>query len=148
MFTPFLAIALSKSQSASEQAELDAVLVLARQLEDIEANFEAKINANKSARGEKAEKLSRASRAQLASLAEDEKELASEQLANMQALPSPSSIVRALHSGLQTDFEFWKTAGRYTPPADMPIVQEFVDAKARLFTSLTNFLTRHPEDDA
>lgn len=47
---------------------------------------------------------------------------------------------RALRTGLRSDVKFWSDAAKYTHPADMPVVEEFVNAKRELLAALDECL--------
>jgi hypothetical protein len=148
MFTPSVRIALSKSRSPGERADFFTMLERAEQLDKVESEFQSKINASKAVRGEGPTLLSKGKRAQLQHLAQDEREMASEQLITLESMPTAAAVVRVLHSGLQSDVAFWQQAPKHTHAADLHVVQEFIEAKASLLESLTAFLARHPENDA
>ena len=140
MFSSALRIAMSKASSPEESFALENALAKAEALGRIEAGFEAKINASKAARGEGPTKVSRAKRAQLSELADDETALQAQQMIAFEALTTAGEIVAALKAGLRTDLQFWSGAAKHTHPADLPVVEEFVNAKRELLAALINFL--------
>jgi hypothetical protein len=139
MFHSALRIALSKASTAEERAALEQALAAAEELEHVESDFEGKINASKAARGEKPTSLSKARRAQVRGYADDAAAMSKEQLSVLQAELGASEIVNALHVGLQSDLQFWNGAAKYTHPSDMPVLEEFVAAKQRLFEALEHY---------
>jgi hypothetical protein len=140
MFVPALRIAMDKAEAAEERRALENALARAETLARIEAAFEAKINASKAARGEGPTKLSRAKREQLNELSEDQQEVQAEQMAAFDAATSAGESITALKAGLRTDVKFWSGAAKYTHPADMPVVEEFVNAKRELLMALDECL--------
>ena len=140
MFVPALRIAMDKAEATEERRALEKALLKAEALARVEAGFETKINASKAARGEGPTKVSRAKREQLNELSNDQKELQAEQMVAFDAAASASEIVTALKAGLRTDVKFWSGAAKYTHPADMPVVEEFVNTKRELLAALDEFL--------
>jgi hypothetical protein len=141
MFVPALRIALAKVQDPVSSAALSKALLAAESLAAIEADFESRINASKAKRGEKPTKLSRSRRSQVDQYAADGATLQAEQLAEFEASLTASQIAAALAAGLGNDLQFWATAAKYTHPDDMPVVNEFVNAKRVLHASLVSFLS-------
>lgn len=140
MFAPFIRLAVSKTRSTAEHGMLAQILSLAVHLDEIEASFESSINASKAARGESPTKLSKAKRAELQHFEEDAKEMEGQQLIEFEAMMSSKDVIAALHTGMESDVKFWKQVQRHTHPADAPVVQELVEAKIKLFESMTLFL--------
>jgi len=138
MFVSPLRIAIAKASAPDELRALEVALAKAEALSRIEAAFETKINASKAARGEGPTKLSRAKREQLGEFADDQKELEAQQLVAFEAAASAKEIITALRAGLRADVQFWSGAARYTHPADMPVVEEFVNAKRELLNALND----------
>ena len=136
MFAPALRIAIAKSDGTSSRDALSRALLDAEALSRIESEFESKINASKAKRGEKPTQLSRSRRAQVNQYAADAESLHAEQLAAFEAEMSAAQILAALKSGLDSDLQFWATAAKYTHPADLAVVEEFVNAKRALQASL------------
>ena len=143
MLAPSVQIAVSKSTSPAEREMLDRILLLAEQLDKIENSFADKINSSKASRGEPPTKLSRAKRAELQQYDEDAKEMGAQQLLDLQAFESSTEVIFALHMGLESDAKFWQQAHRHAHPADVPIVQEFAEAKLMLCESMGHFLKTH-----
>ncbi len=140
MFVPALRVAMDKAEAPDERRALENALGKAEALACVEAGFETRINASKAARGEGPTKLSRAKREQLDELSNDQKELQAEQMTAFDAATSAGEIVAALKAGLRTDVKFWSGAAKYTHPADMPVVAEFVNAKRELLAALDECL--------
>lgn len=140
MFSAAIRIAKAKASAPEEFQALEKVLAKAEALDRIEAAFEAKINASKAERGEGPTKLSRARREQLSALADDQVALQAGQLVAFEASTSASEIVTALKTGLRADLQFWSGAAKYTHPADLPVVEEFVNAKRELLAALIAYL--------
>jgi hypothetical protein len=140
MFAPFIELAASKARSTDERHRLAELLVHAVRLDDVEAGFESRINASKAARGEGPTRLSTARRAELEAYADDARALEGRQLLELRSMADASEIIAVLHAGMEPDVAFWKRAHVHTHPADAPVVQELVDAKARLFESMGRFL--------
>ena len=146
MFSPALRIAIGKASAPEEVRALENALAKADALARIEAAFEAKINASKAARGEGPTKLSRAKREELSDLAEDQKALLAQQLVEFDALTSANEIVTALKAGLRSDLQFWSGAAKHTHPGDLPVVEEFVNAKREMLAALNDFLKSRSAD--
>jgi hypothetical protein len=140
MFSPALRIAITKASGPEEIRALEDALAKADALARIEAALESKINASKAARGEGPTKLQRGKREQLSAFAQDQAELQEQQMVAFEASVSANEIVTALKAGLRADLQFWSGAARYTHPADLPVLEEFVNAKRALLTALTDFL--------
>ncbi|MBL8378641.1 MAG: hypothetical protein JNM79_12280 [Burkholderiales bacterium] len=140
MFVSALRIALAKSVAAPERTALESALPAAEDLERIEAGFVQKINAGKAARGEKPTQLPKARKAQVRGYADDAIAMQKEQLASFESELNSREIVSALHSGLQSDLQFWENSAKYAHPSDLPILEEFVGAKQRLFEALSRCL--------
>ena len=140
MFSPALRIAIGKASAPEEVRALENALAKADALARIEAAFEAKINASKAARGEDPTRLSRAKREQLSDFANDQSALQAQQLVEFEALNSAKEIVTALKGGLHSDLQFWSGAAKYTHPGDLPVVEEFVNAKREMLAALNDFL--------
>jgi hypothetical protein len=136
MFAPALRIALAKSDGTASRDALMRALLDAEALARIEAEFESKINATKAKRGEKPTSLSKSRRAEVDQYAADGESLQAEQLAAFEAEMSARQILTALKSGLDSDLKFWSNAAKYTHPADLAVVEEFVNAKRALRASL------------
>jgi hypothetical protein len=139
MFAPALRIAIAKTDGAVSSDSLALALVDAESLERIESEFESKINSSKAKRGEKPTKLPKARQAQVNQYAADAASFQAEQLATFGEMSS-AGIVRVLKSGLDSDLQFWANAAKYTHPADLPVVEEFVNAKRALQKSLASCL--------
>ena len=131
---------MDKASAPEELRALENVLAKAEALGRIEAAFEAKINASKAARGEGPTSLSRAKREQVNDFANDQAELQAQQLIAFEASNSANEIVTALKAGLRHDVQFWAGAAKYTHAADLPVVEEFVNAKRDLLAALNDFL--------
>lgn len=144
MFVPALRIALSKVQDSASSAALSRALLAAESLAAVEANLESRLNASKAKRGEKPTKLSKSRRSEVDQYAADGAASQAEQLAEYEAGLGASQIVAALVAGLGSDLQFWATAAKYTHPDDMPVVNEFVNAKRELHASLVSFLSSSP----
>lgn len=142
MFAPALRIALAKSDGTVSADALSRALLDAEALSRIESEFESKINASKAKRGEKPTQLSTSRRAQVNQYAADAESLQVEQLAAFNTEMSAAGIVSALKSGLDSDLQFWANAAKYTHPADLAVVEEFVNAKRNLQGSLALCVTR------
>ena len=142
MFTPSLRIALGKADSDSEGSALGECLRFAEALDEIESNFESRINASKADRGVKPTSLSAAKRSELSGYQSDADELAKQQLLQFEALLSAKEIASALRSALESDMKFWNSAAKHTHPADLPVVHELVGAKRSLLDALTKFVSR------
>lgn len=140
MFASALRIAISKASMPEELRALEMALAKADTLGRIEAEFETKINASKAGRGEGPTKLSRAKQEELRGFADDAAAMHEQQLIAFEAAASSAEIVTALKAGLRTDVQFWSGAARYTHPADLPVVEEFVNAKRELLTALNECL--------
>ena len=141
MFAPALRIALAKSDGTVSRDALSHALRDAEALSRIECEFESQVNASKAKRGEKPTHLSKSRRAQASQYAADAESLHLEQLAAFETEMSAVEILAALRSGLDSDLQFWATAAKYTHPADLTLVEEFVNAKRALQTSLALCLT-------
>ena len=148
MFHAALRLALAKAATPAERAALESALSVAQELERIETGFEDKINASKAARGEKPTHLSKGRGAQVRGYSEDASAMQKEQLALFEAEFSSHEIVRSLHAGLQSDLQFWSGAAKYTHPSDLPVVEEFVGAKKRLFKALSHCLEAQTDNAA
>jgi hypothetical protein len=146
MFSSALRIAIEKASTPEESRALEAALAKANALSDIEAAFETKINASKAARGEGPTKLSRAKREQLSEFADDQAALQVQQRVAFEAATSAMEIVNSLRAGLRSDVEFWSGAAKYTHAADLPVVEEFVNAKRELLTALNACLKSRSPD--
>lgn len=144
MFAPFIQLAVAKARSTDERERLAGILALAMYLDEVEAGFETRINDSKAARGESPTRLSKTRRGELREFDEDAKELERRQLLEFQSMTDPADVVAALHFGMESDLAFWKRAQRHTHAGDAAVVEEFVDAKARLFESMGRFLARYP----
>lgn len=59
-----------------------------------------------------------------------------EQMATFEAADSAGEIVAALKAGLHADLQFWSGAAKYTHAGDLPVVEEFVNAKRELLLAL------------
>jgi hypothetical protein len=140
MFSSPLRIAIAKASTPEELRALEIALAKADALSQIEAAFEARINASKAARGEGPTKLSRAKRGQLSEFSDDQAVLQAQQLVAFEAATSAIEIITALRAGLRTDLQFWSGAAKYTHAADLPVVEEFVNAKRELLAALDDFL--------
>jgi hypothetical protein len=140
MFASALRIAIAKASASEERGALENALAKADALARIEAAFETNINASKAARGEGPTKLSQAKKTQLNSFANDQAELQAQQMIAFEAATSASEIITALRAGLRADVQFWSGAARHTHPADLPVVEEFVNAKRELLTALNEFM--------
>jgi hypothetical protein len=139
MFSSALRIAIGQASAPDESRALERALEKADALGRIEADFEARIAASKAARGEGPTRLSRAKQEQLSGFAADQAELQAQQMAAFEALTS-REIVAALKAGLRTDLQFWSGAAKHTHPADLPVVEEFVNAKRELLAALSECL--------
>jgi hypothetical protein len=140
MFSSPLRIAITKASTPEEVRVLEIALAKADALGQIEGAFESKINASKAARGEGPTKLPRAKREQLSEFADDQAALQAQQLVAFEAATSAMEIVTALTAGLRSDLKFWSGAAKYTHAADLPVVEEFVNAKRELLTALNDCL--------
>jgi hypothetical protein len=140
MFSSALRIAIAKAPAPAELRALETALAKADALSNIEVAFEAKINASKAARGEGPTRLSRAKREQLSDFAVDQAELQAQQLVAFEAATSAMEIITALTAGLRSDLKFWSGAAKYTHAADLPVVEEFVNAKRELLAALDDCL--------
>jgi hypothetical protein len=139
MFATALRIALAKVDGTVSSEALACALVDAESIERIESEFESKINSSKAKRGEKPTKLSKGRQAQVSQYAADAASLQAEQLSTFEEM-SRAAVVTALKAGLDSDLQFWANAGKYTHPADLPVVEEFVNAKRALQKSLASCL--------
>jgi hypothetical protein len=139
MFSPALRIALTKTSAPDELEALGKALAKADALERIEAAFESKINASKARRGEGPTRLSKGKRQQLGALAEDEVASRAQQLFVFEEAGSANEIATALRAGLRSDLQFWSGAAKYTHPEDLPVVEEFVNAKRELLGALNDY---------
>ena len=140
MFVPALRIAMTKVKTPEQSRAIEIALSKAEALADIEAAFEQKIDASKAARGEGPTRLSRAKQEQVNGLSKDQADLQAEQLAAFDAANTAGEIVTALKAGLGADVQFWSGAAKHTHPGDWPVVEELVNAKRELLTSLNAFL--------
>jgi len=140
MYIPAIQIALDKAESQRVRESLANILRHAEELGRIEADFEARLNALKAARGEKPVKLTRARADDVSGFAQDAKEMEAQQLILFENEMTSAQIIRSLKGALSSDLKFWQGAGRYTHPADMPAVEEFVSAKQRLKEALSKHL--------
>lgn len=142
MFAPALRIALAKLDGTVSADALSRALRDAEALSQIESEFESKINASKAMRGEKPTRLSKSRQAQVIQYATDAESLQAEQLAAFEAEMSAAEVVAALKSGIDSDLRFWANAAKYTHPADLAVVEEFVGAKRSLQESLALCIAR------
>jgi hypothetical protein len=135
MFAPALRIAIAKTDGIVSSEALAFALVDAVSLERVESEFESKINSSKAKRGEKPTKLAKSRQAEVNQYAADAAAFQADQLATFEEM-SCAAIVVVLKSGLDSDLRFWANAAKYTHPADLPVVEEFVNAKRALQKSL------------
>lgn len=141
MFAQALRIALAKTNGSEPVTALGQALGDAELLARVESEFEDRINASKASRGEKPTKLSKARRAQVDEYSNDAATLQAEQMTVFDSKLSAIEIVTALKAGLDSDLQFWANAAKYTHPAELPLVQELVDAKVALQASLARCLS-------
>lgn len=136
MFVQSLEIARSKAESPALESCLDSALQFARILDEVEVAFESRINASKAARGEPPTRLTQARREQIAEYTADAHDLFAEQLALYRTSLSSREIAAALQAGLLNDLQFWRKSGKHVHPADLPLVERFVEAKQDLYNAL------------
>ena len=148
MYVEALQIALSKDDGTASHPALQQAILRAEELARVESQFEARINASKSSRGEKPTKLSKARQAEVDGFATDAAGMQAEQLVLFRAELSAQKIVATLKSGLDSDLRFWANAAKYTHPQDLPVVQEFVNAKRELRESLARCIVGGPSSAA
>ncbi len=144
MYIQALQIALSKNADSAWRKLLEDALHKAEVLALVESQLEAKINASKASRGETPTKLSKSRRAEIDSFDNDAVSLQAEQLERYKSESSAREIVATLKSGLNSDLKFWSDAVKHAHPGDLPVVQEFIDAKRELQKSLALCLADHP----
>ena len=140
MYVQAIQIALSKSDSQTARESLASVLRHAEELARLEADFEAKLNALKQARGEGPTKLTKARSADVRGFAEDAKEMEAQQLILFEREMTSAQIVRSLFGALRSDLKFWQNAAKYTHPGDMPVLEEIMKAKTQLKDSMSEHL--------
>lgn len=143
-FVQALQIALTKSDVATARAAVEQAVLRAEALALLESQLEDKINASKAARGEKPTRLSGSRRTEVEGFAKDAAAMQTEQIASFENETSGFKILAALKSGLVSDLKFWSNAEKHTHPGDMPVVQEFVNAKRELKEALVLCLASRP----
>lgn len=148
MYVQALQMALAKDDGTTSRSALQHALLKAETLARVESQLEERINASKASRGEKPTKLSRSRQAEVDGFATDAAGMQAVQLVSFKAEFSARRIVATLKSGLDSDLKFWANAVKYTHPDDLPVVQEFVDAKRELRESLALCIVHSPSDAA
>jgi hypothetical protein len=133
-------IAVSKVRSSEELKLMDEIARLAANLAAFELTFEERINANKALRGEKPTPLQRKKKRELTEYDKDAEELTSQLAQEFASMENAHDIIQALCAGLNTDIRFWEQAHKYTHPADLPIVSEYLSAKTRLRDAMSVYL--------
>jgi hypothetical protein len=144
VYVQALQIAISKDDGTASRPALQQALLKAEALARVESQFESRVNASKASRGERPTKLSKSRQAEVDGFATDSAGLQAEQLVLFRSELAAHEIVQALKSGLDSDLKFWSTAAKHTHPGDLPVVQEFVDAKRELRESLALCIAGSP----
>lgn len=133
-------IAISKTSSSKELHSLNEILKLADTLDMIESAFEDRINSNKALRGEKPTGVTRTKRQEINQYKKDAEELTNQLVKDFSLMENPREIIQAICFGFDGDIAFWKQAGKYAHPADMPVIEELLSAKIKLHDALIGYL--------
>jgi len=133
-------IAITKTTSPEELDLLNEISKLAESFDALESSFEERINNNKILRGEKPTRLTRSKKAEISQYKKDADDLTDQLTNDFLLLDNAQEIIQAIHSGFDNDIAFWKQAVKYTHPADLPIVDEFLSAKMKLHDALIAYL--------
>ena len=137
-------VARTKAESPEDAQALDAIADAARELDAIGAAFEQKIRASKALRGEQPTRLPRNTRDELSSYERDAAELNESLARDLEAFPDAQSVIKVLLPAMEQDVVFWTSAVAHTHPADVPILAELVQAKARLRDAMREYLGTGP----
>lgn len=135
-------IAITKTSSPEELDLLNEISKLAESLDALESSFEERINNNKVLREEKPTQLTRSKKKEINQYKKDADDLTNQLTNDFLLMENAQDIIQAIHSGFDNDIAFWKQAVKYTHPADLPIVDEFLYAKIKLHDALTVYLKR------
>lgn len=135
-------IAITKTSSPEELDLLNEISKLAESLDALESSFEERINNNKVLREEKPTQLTRSKKKEINQYKKDADDLTNQLTNDFLLMENAQDIIQAIHSGFDNDIAFWKQAVKYTHPADLPIVDEFLAAKIKLHEALTVYLKR------
>ncbi|MBI5591468.1 MAG: hypothetical protein HY881_13400 [Deltaproteobacteria bacterium] len=133
-------IAISKTISSEELDFLNEISKLAETLDTLESNFEERITSNKALRGEKPTVVTRSKKKEINQYKSDADDLTNQLAKDFILMENAKDIIRAIRSGFDGDISFWKQAVKYTHPADMSIVEEFLSAKIKLREALIAYL--------
>ena len=141
-------LAATKAASELERQRLETVIQAARQHQAVADAFESRINASKALRGEGPTRVSRGQRAELDALARDAERGQAEVLEHMAQVDSAAEILAAVLPALEDDVAFWAQSRRHAHPADLPVIDDFTQAKAALRDAVAACLDdRDPHHD-
>ncbi len=147
MYKRYIELAASKAATDEELEVLRSIIDIASELDEQELTFEARINANKAARGESPTRLSKAKLQEIDQYATDAMEIENKQPGEFKTFSCAQPIIFALHMGLDSDVKFWSKIHTKAHPSDCSIVQEFARAKARLRDALATYLEKFQGDE-